>query len=162
MPKAVADPTAPERIAERPRKWGNRRPVSKRLDLTPGEAEKRAQKKVAGRRTKFIGAFVTEAEKETVATRSIAYGMKQSDFIRTVLLSGLKEPPPPRTDPAAVRALAFELSKVGTNLNQLARVANEAAKLGGDKDARALLAMETELRRLGAQLAGTMSQVIEL
>jgi hypothetical protein len=88
--------------------------------------------------------------------------MNKSDFIRTVLLSGLKEPPPPRTNPAAVRRLAFELSKVGTNLNQLARRANEAAKLGGAKELAALLAMETELRRLGAQLAGTMSQVIEL
>lgn len=148
--------------ADRPRKWSNRRPTAKRLDLSPEEAEQREARKRIGQRRAFVGAFVTDAEKETIGSRSEAYGMKQSDFIRTVLLSELKEPPPPRTDPAAVRALAFELSKVGTNLNQLARVANEAAKLGGDKDAQALFAMETELRRLGAQLAGTMSRVIEL
>jgi hypothetical protein len=88
--------------------------------------------------------------------------MSLSDFARTVLLSELKEPPTPRTDPAAVRALVFELSKVGTNLNQLARRANEAAKIGGDKELAALMAMETELRSLNAQIAGTMAHVIEL
>lgn len=161
MPISTDDPEGPKR-AEGPRKWGNRRPVSKRLDLTPDQAESRAEKRRAKHARQFLSVRVTDAEKETVKTRATAYGMSVSDFARTVLLSGLKEPPPPRTDPAAVRHLAFELSKVGTNLNQLARRANEAAKLGGDKELASLLALETSLRTLGAQLAGTMSRVIEL
>ncbi len=137
---------------DRPRKWGNRRPATKRLDLTPEEAERRAAEREAKRRKAFIGAFVTEAEKATVAGRATSYGMKQSDYIRTVLLSGLKEPPPARTDAAAIRALSFQLSKIGTNLNQLAKVANETHRLDFD----------VELRSLAAQVSGALVQVTEL
>ena len=163
--EAVTEAAANIRAKPRPgraHKWGNRRPAGKRPALTPEEAERREERKRAGQRKAFIGSFVTDAEKETIAARAAAYGMMQSDFIRTVLLSDLKEPPPARTDPDALRRLAFELSKVGTNLNQLAKRANEAARIGGEKELEALLAMETELRSLTAQIAGTLAHVIEL
>lgn len=159
---AEADTSRAQKRTERRHKWRNRQPAGKRLDLTPEEAERREKRRQAGLRKKFVGAFVTEAEKETIETRARGYGMKQSDFIRMVLLSSLKEPPPPRTDPAALRSLAFELSKLGTNLNQLARRANEAAKIGSDKELAALQSMETGLRSLSAEIAGTLAHVIEL
>ncbi len=145
-----APQTAPDR---RPRKWRNRRPPDRRLDLSPEEADQAAARKRLGQRKAFVGAFVTDDEKETIAARAQRYGMRQSDFIRTVLLSNVKEPPPPRTDPAAVRALAFQLSKVGTNLNQLAKIANETHDL---------FELERELRALSAQIAASLARVIEL
>jgi hypothetical protein len=146
----------------KPRKWGNRRPLAKRLDLTPDESEKREEKRRGKYARQFLSVRMTDAEKETIKRRAAGYGMKVSDFARTVLLSDLKEPPPSRTDPAAIRALAWELSKVGTNLNQLARRANEAAKIGGEKEVAALTGMETELRAVAAEIAKTMAHVIEL
>lgn len=144
------------------RKWSNRRPVSKRLDLAPQETAQREEKRRGTHARQFLSVRMTDVEKETIKRRAAAYGMKVSDFARTVLLSELKEPPPPRTDPAAVRALAFELSKVGTNLNQIAKRANEAAKIGGDKELAALMAMQTELRGLTDMIADALSHAIKL
>lgn len=158
---ADADTSRAPKRADR-RKWRNRRPAGKRLDLSPEEAERREQERRERQAREFVSVRVSKAEKETIAKRATAYGMTLSEFARTVLLSGLKEPPPPRTDPAAVRALAFELSKLGTNLNQLARRANEAAKIGSDKEQAALHSMETGLRTLSAEIAGTLAHVIEL
>ena len=157
-----ADTSRAPKRTDRRRKWRNRRPASKRLDLTPEEAERREKERLEKQAREFVSVRVNKAEKATIAKRAAAYGMSLSEFTRTVLLSGLKEPPPPRTDPEAVRLLAFELSKVGTNLNQIAKRANEAAKMGGDKEAQALFAMETEARGLVAQIAGTLAHVIEL
>ena len=161
MPTTDADSRAHSRSG-RPRKWGNRRPPGQRLALTPEEAERRAQERREKQAREFISVRMNKAEKATIAARASAYGMRLSDFVRTVLLSDLKEPPPPRTDPAALMKLAYELSKVGTNLNQLAKRANEAARIGGDTELAALMAMETELRSLTAEIARTLARVIEL
>jgi hypothetical protein len=144
------------------RKWRNRKPVGKRLDLTPEQAEAKAEARKKKQANYFLTVRLTTDERETVKRRAESYRTSLSEFVRTVVLSGLKEPPPPRVDPAAVRALAFELSKLGTNLNQLARRANEAAKIGSDKEMQALQSMETGLRALSAEIAGTLAHVIEL
>jgi hypothetical protein len=161
VPITDADSRAKTPTAK-PRKWGNRRPLAKRLDLPAAEAAKREEERRGKYARQFLSVRMTDGEKETIKRRAAGYGMKVSDFVRAVVLSDLKEPPPSRTDPAAVRGLAFELSKLGTNLNQIARHANEAAKIGGDKELVALMAMETELRAVSAQIAGALSRVIEL
>lgn len=143
---------APSAPATRPRKWRNRRPVAKRAELAAQEIAHRQEQAQRGKRKAFVGAFVTEAEKRTVTERAKRYGMKESAFIREVLLSDLKDPPPPRTDPEAVRALAFQLSKIGTNLNQLAHIANETHRLR----------FEADLRALSAQIAASLERVIAL
>ena len=109
-----------------------------------------------------VGFYVTTSERADLDARAARTGETLSQLCRRVLLAEPGHMPPPRTDPAAVRALVFELSKVGTNLNQLARRSNEAAKIGGEKELAALMAMETELRSLNAQIAETMARVIEL
>ncbi len=161
MPITDADSRA-KTPTGKPRKWGNRRPLAKRLDLTPDEAEKRAEKRRGKYARQFLSVRMTDAEKERIKRRAVSYGMKVSDFVRAVVLSDLKEPPPSRTDPAAMRALAWELSKVGTNLNQLAKRANEAAKIGGEKELAVLKAMETVLRRLTDKIADALNRTIEL
>jgi hypothetical protein len=160
VPPADAASRARSRTG-RPRKWGNRRPQAKRPDLAPEEAERRAQERREKQAREFISVRMNKAEKATIAARASAYGMGLSSFVCTVLLSDLKEPPP-RTDPAALMKLAYELSKVGTNLNQLAKRANEAARIGSDKELAALMAMETELRSLTAEIAGALALVMEL
>ncbi len=161
----MTDATANKRAATRsgrPRKWGNRRPVAKRLDLPVEEALRLEIEREEKRFNRFVSVRFTRAEKETLKARADADHMRVSDFTRTVMLSGLKEPPPPRADPAALRKLAFELSRVGTNLNQLAKRANEAAKISDDTKARALHRMEGELSALTAQIAATLEKVIAL
>ena len=68
---------------------------------------------------------LTQAERELIETRAQSYGRKLSDFARIVLLSDVKEPPPPVLDPVTGLALIYQLQKIGGNLNQLAKYANE-------------------------------------
>ncbi len=75
-----------------------------------------------------------------------------SDYIRIVLLSDLKAPLPSKTDPEAVNALAFQLSKIGTNLNQLAKVANETHRLQ----------FAARLRAIADQIEASLVRVTEL
>jgi hypothetical protein len=161
MPEATVNESAGTGAKSR-RKWRNRKPLDKRLDLTPEQAEAKAAARKKKQASYFLTVRLTSDDEATIRRRAESYGMSLSEFVRTVVLSGLKEPPPPRTDPAAVRALAFELSKLGTNLNQLARRANEAAKVGSDKELATLQSMETGLRALEAEIAGTLAHVIEL
>jgi Mobilization protein NikA len=161
VPITDADSRAHLRPAKS-RAWGNRRPLAKRLDLTAEEAAQREDKRRGKYARQFLSVRMTDAEKETIKRRAASYGMKVSNFARAVLLSDLKEPPPSRTDPALIRGLMWELSKVGTNLNQLAARANEAGKVSADRKARVLLDMEAELRGLTDQIANALSRVIEL
>ena len=57
--------------------------------------------------------------------RAASVGMTLSEFARIVLLSDLKAPAPSARDPQAIRALAVEITRVGNNVNQLAKIANE-------------------------------------
>jgi hypothetical protein len=136
----------------RPRKWRNRRPPAKRAELRPQEVEQRQKQRQSARRKSALHVQLTEAEKATLKQRASGYGMKLSEFVRTVALSELKEPPPPRTYPDAIRALAFQLSKIGTNLNQLAHVANETHRI----------LFEKKLLDLADQIATSLERVIAL
>ena len=161
MTDATAQTSAATRTG-RARKWSNRRPAEKRLDLSVEDAMRREVERDEQQLNRFVSVRFTRAEKEKLQKRAQAYGMRLSDFMRTVILSGVKEPPPARTDPDALRSLAFELSKVGTNLNQLAKRANEANKISADKERRTFLEMESALTALTAQIAATLEKVMAL
>lgn len=83
----------------------------------------------AERLTAFFGFNLTPAQKRELLKRAESAGLSPAQFARIVLLSDLKRPAPTQRDPAAIRELAFQLSKIGTNLNQLARIANETKAL---------------------------------
>ncbi len=104
------------------------------------------------RRTAFVGFQVTPAERAELERRAAKAGRSLSDFARIVLLSDLKDPAPAERDPEALRALAFQLSKIGTNLNQLAKVANE----------RRALPREAEFRSVADQVVQTLDRVLAL
>ena len=133
------------------RRW-QRRPLARRLDLTPEQIAEKEAERERKKRTALLGVKFTPDEKAEIERRAKASGNRLSDYVRIVLLSELKAPLPSKTDPEAVNALAFQLSKIGTNLNQLAKVANETHRL----------ALETELSVLIAQLAAIMAHVMEL
>lgn len=77
------------------------------------------------RRTAFIGANVTPSEREEAQRRASVMGRRLSDYLRDAALSdrfpnGMQ----PKLPPEVLRVLAFELSRIGTNLNQLSHHAN--------------------------------------
>ena len=53
-----------------------------------------------------------------------------------MLLSDLKAPAPSARDPQAIRALAVEITRVGNNVNQLAKIANETRALPHERQLR--------------------------
>ncbi len=107
------------------RKWRNRRPPAARLDLTAEERAALEEQAARKRLTSGLCVQFSPDDKAEIVRRAKASGNRLSDFVRIVLLSDLKEPAPPTRDPAVIADLLFQLSKVGTNLNQLAKLANE-------------------------------------
>ena len=137
METPTADPTASDRSPKRRRAW-QRRPTSRRLNLTPEEIEVQEAERRAKLRTAHLGIQLTPAERAEIERRAKASGNRLSDYTRIVLLSDLKAPMPPAHDPEAMKALAFQLSKIGTNLNQLAKYTNERRALPYDADLKGL------------------------
>jgi hypothetical protein len=152
-PEAAATAATSGRATRaKPRAWGNRRPVAKRLDLTPDEAERREVERRAALRTSALHVQLTQAEKAEIVGRAKKTGNRPSDFARIVLLSDLKAPAPPARDPEAINALAFQLAKIGTNLNQLAHIANETRALRH----------EAELRLVADRIVDALDKVMAL
>jgi hypothetical protein len=114
----------PKRETRTPRRW-KRRPPSRRPDLTPEQIAALEEEQQRHKRTKALHVQLTPDERELIETRAQSYGRKLSDFARIVLLSDVKEPPRPLLDPVTALALIYQLQKIGANLNQLAKHANE-------------------------------------
>jgi hypothetical protein len=77
------------------------------------------------RRTAFIGANVKPSEREEALRRAATMGKRLSEFLRLVALSDrFPEAMPAKLPPEIGRLLAYELARIGTNLNQLSYHAN--------------------------------------
>ena len=113
----------------------------------------RREKTDAGeRRTASIKVQLTPSERTELDSRAAVTGRSLSDFVRIVLLSDLKAPAPSARDPQAIRALTVEITRVGTNLNQLTHIANERRDLPREK----------ELREVSSRIVATLAKVMEL
>jgi hypothetical protein len=134
------------------RKWRNSRPPAARLDVSPDERAAAEVEKARKQLSVLLSVRFTKAEKETIERRAKKLGIRLSDFVRIVLLSDLKEPAPPAHDPAVIRELAWQLSKIGTNLNQMALVANKER----------ILPRIAEFEAASAQIAGAIERVLAL
>jgi Bacterial mobilisation protein (MobC) len=77
------------------------------------------------RRTAFMGTNVTPGEREEARRRAANMGRRLSDFLRLMALSDrFSEAMQPKLPPEVGLKLAFELARIGTNLNQLSHHAN--------------------------------------
>src|SRR5277367_6229785 len=123
MTAASAD-HEPKKVRSRRRAWP-RRPPSRRLDLTPAEIAEKEEEEKRQRLTKPLHVQMTPDGRELVERRAKSYGRSLSDYVRIVLLSDVKEPPPPVLDPVTGLALIYQLQKIGGNLNQLMKYTNE-------------------------------------
>ena len=81
------------------------------------------------RRTAAIKVQLTPTERAKLDARAAHYGLMLSNYVRLLLLSDERQPVPSARDSAAITALSVEIRRVGTNLNQLAHIANERREL---------------------------------
>ena len=97
---------------------------------------RRSKADAGERRTSFLGVQLTPTERAILEQRAATTGLSLSEFARIVLLSDLKAPAPSARDPQAIRALAVEITRVGNNVNQLAKIANETRALPHERQLR--------------------------
>lgn len=85
----------------------------------------RPKKQEHEKRTQQLKADVTLAEKEQIRERVAASGLSEAEFIRQAVFDAEVTPPKGRVD----AALISELSRIGSNVNQIARNLNSGRKL---------------------------------
>lgn len=84
-----------------------------------------AKKRYRDKEVKF---FVTEGELDIIDKKAAAADLDRSKYCRSMTLDGLIV----KQDFKQVDELVFEVNKIGTNINQVARRANELAHVTVD------------------------------
>lgn len=97
----------------------------------------------------FIYVRATQNEKELLKAKAKSYNLTLSEWLRQLAFTG-KPRKKVRSVPDADPALIGEMNRIGNNMNQLARHANERAKAGLSLDALEII---TELRVIQKELA---------
>src|SRR5271170_6323718 len=100
----------PKQHPRTPRTW-KRRPPSRRSDLTPEQIAALEDEQQRQRLSKPLHVQMTPDGRELVERRAKSYGRSLSDYVRIVLLSDLKEPPPPVLDPVTGLAITEDWRK---------------------------------------------------
>lgn len=106
----------------------------------------------APRRTAFIGAQLTPAERAKVERRAASSGLNLSEWCRRAMLSDRAEPAPAASDPKAIQALRAAIIHLGNNWNQLTARANLTGNLPSQK----------VLQEVGAAIIAALRKVREL
>jgi hypothetical protein len=148
MPTRPADAGTADTGAHRNKRRSHRRPAKRLIDLTSDELAAREAKQ----RKQRLWVQVTAAEKAEIKARAEKTGNRMSDFVRMVSLSDLKAPAPDRAAEEAERSVAFQLAKMGTNINQIAHIAHETR----------MLPELAELRELAALIKATLARLHRL
>ena len=76
-------------------------------------------------RTKILPIRMSAAELQTIGERAHICGKGVSTYMREVALGSVPRARPQRLEKKAV----YQLSRIGTNLNQLARIANTTGRI---------------------------------
>lgn len=97
----------------------------------------------------FIYVRATHQEKELLKAKAQSYDLTLSEWLRQLAFTG-KPRKKVRSVPDADPILIREINRLGNNMNQLARHANERAKTGLSLDTLEIL---TELRSIQQELA---------
>ncbi len=95
---------------------------------------------------------LTESEKEEAAKKASSAGIPLSTYARMRLTGGQVPKAIIGRDPCALRELANEIARVGNNLNQLAKIANQTGRI---EQGKALDAVRDKV-------ADALSRMIEL
>ncbi len=106
-------------------------------------------------RDHHVGIQLTKREKDELRHRaSMVFGLTPnvSEYCRLILLDDWKSPAPNARSPEAIRELAVAISRVGTNVNQLAKIANESRSVPAER----------MLKEVSEQLAAVLQRVMDL
>ena len=121
-------------------------PLQGDLAGTPSPAEAQARRRggrprlpEGERRTYRVGVSLSEAEREAVAAKAEAAGLSPAAYLRQ---AGLGARLSSRVNDRAYH----QLSRIGVNVNQMARVANQTGRLPELDVLRAILAEVREIR----------------
>ena len=98
--------------------------------------------------TELLGVKLTPSQSAALAGRAAASGLPVSALARSLLTGGRL--PKPGADPAALRALMAEINRLGNNINQMARVANQTGRIRS----------EAALEAVTAQIIETLRKVV--
>lgn len=79
-------------------------------------------------RNKLINFRVTQSEADQIKKKISAAGLGKERYLRTMAIEGKIF----RQDLESVRLLATEIRKIGVNINQIAKVANETGSVESD------------------------------
>lgn len=108
---ASAPPATPAAVRSRPK-----------LQPEPGDPSATVRKKL----------FLTPAENTLLGKETKAAKLSQKDYLRLAVVAAMTQAPPPRRKAVVgknelaheISMIAFQLKKIGTNLNQMAKQAN--------------------------------------
>ena len=105
-------------------------------------ARRYGKRKLADARNKVTHERWNEAEYETLATAAERAGLPVGAYIRRLVLGapGPRARRRPRADQEALARLLGELGRIGSNVNQLARVANTNGSTPAEQRLAAILA----------------------
>ena len=107
---------------------------------------RRKKEDASERRSAFLGLQLTPSEKAELVGRAADVGLSVSDFARMALfLDGWKNPPPNVRSPRVLRELTVAIKKLGTNVNQLAHVANAINEIPSERVLREIAAQIDEV-----------------
>lgn len=95
--------------------------------------------------TAFLGLQLTPSQRQSIEAEAARAGRSLSDFARLRLLRREGEPPPVSRDTKALRELAAEIGRIGNNLNQLARIANQTGHIRSENAIEAVTGQLSEL-----------------
>lgn len=109
--------------------------------------------------------FLSKQENELLKAAAKAAGLQQKDYMRAAVVAALTNTPPPRRklnqerDRLAndISTLGFQLKKLGTNLNQLAKQANTGLVPVTDAEIRYFQNMH---QRLMTMIAAALEKVL--
>ena len=79
-------------------------------------------------RDKEIRVKLTEEELQFAKDKANYCGLSMSDYIREIIFKGVVI----HLDTGDIEKLSYELNKIGTNINQIVRLANETHSVGED------------------------------
>jgi Bacterial mobilisation protein (MobC) len=102
--------------------------------------------------SKALTVKLTQTERHEAERRAASAGLALSTYARLKLTGGHAPAAILGRDPRAIRQLANEIARVGNNLNQLAKVANQTGRLDHER----------ALREVRDRIADALARVIEL